>query len=121
MKRQQNRSVLIFGGAGFIGSNLAEHLLERTEANVHVYDNLSRAGVHRNLEWLRKMARNSGRLHVTVGDVRDAKLVEKAIAQPHEIYHFYAQFAVTTSTVEHTSAIDANLSYTPLILYTARR
>lgn len=121
MKRQQNRSVLIFGGAGFIGSNLAEHLLERTEANVHVYDNLSRAGVHRNLEWLRKLAGNSGRLRVTVGDVRDAKLVEKAVAQANEIYHFAAQVAVTTSIVEPVMDFDVNLRGTFSILDAARR
>src|SRR5260370_23886606 len=97
MKRQQNRSVLIFGGAGFIGSNLAEHLLERTEANLHVYDNLSRAGVQRNLDWLRKLAGNSGRLRVTVGGVRDAKRVEQAAAQANGSYHSAAQVRVTTS------------------------
>ncbi len=77
MKTQQNRSVLILGGAGFIGSNLAQHLLEKTEATVHVFDNLSRSGVHRNLEWLRKIAGNSGRLRVTVGDVRDIKVSKR--------------------------------------------
>jgi len=61
MKAQQHRSVLIFGGAGFIGCNLAQHLLERTDATVHVFDNLSRTGVHRNLEWLRKLASTSRR------------------------------------------------------------
>ena len=45
MKREAFRSVLIFGGAGFIGSNWAQRLLETTEAKVHVFDNLSRSGV----------------------------------------------------------------------------
>jgi CDP-paratose 2-epimerase len=119
--KQQTRSVLIFGGAGFIGSNLAEHLLERTEATVHVFDNLSRAGVHRNLEWLRKLAGNSGRLRVTVGDVRDAKLVEKAVACANEIYHFAAQVAVTTSIVDPVVDFDINLGGTFSILEAARR
>ena len=39
-KKQPFRSVLIFGGAGFIGSNWAEWLLRNTEAKVHIYDNL---------------------------------------------------------------------------------
>ncbi len=72
MRKQDTRSVLIFGGAGFIGSNLAHSLLSHTDAKVHIFDNLSRAGVHHNVEWLRKTAGNSGRLQVTVGDVRDA-------------------------------------------------
>src|SRR5260370_6935234 len=121
MKRQQNRSVLIFGGAGFIGSNLAEYLLERTEANVHVYENLSRAGVHRNLQWLRKLAGHRGRLRVPVGDGRRAKLVEKAVAQADEIYPLAAQVAVTTSIVEPVMDFDVNLRGTFSILDAARR
>jgi CDP-paratose 2-epimerase len=121
MKTQQNRSVLIFGGAGFIGSNLAQHLLESTEASVHVFDNLSRAGVHRNLDWLRKVAAGSGRLRVTVGDVRDAGLVEKAVAHACEIYHFAAQVAVTTSIADPRLDFEVNLSGTFNILDAARR
>jgi CDP-paratose 2-epimerase len=121
MKTQQNRSVLIFGGAGFIGSNLAEHLLEKTEATVHVFDNLSRTGVHRNLEWLRKLAGSSRRLRVTVGDVRDAKLVEKAVCHASEIYHFAAQVAVTTSIVDPVMDFAVNLGGTFNILDAARR
>jgi len=121
MKTLQNRSVLIFGGAGFIGSNLAQHLLENTEASVHVFDNLSRAGVHRNLDWLRKVAAGSGRLRVTVGDVRDAGLVEKAVAHACEIYHFAAQVAVTTSIADPRLDFEVNLGGTFNILDAARR
>ncbi len=39
------RTAVIFGGAGFIGSNLAHHfLLTESEAKVRIYDNLTRAG-----------------------------------------------------------------------------
>ena len=44
------RSALIFGGAGFVGSNWAGYLLKHTEARVHIFDNLSRPGVRRNLD-----------------------------------------------------------------------
>src|SRR5205807_7485528 len=108
MMRQENRSVLIFGGAGFIGSNLARHLLTRTEARVHVFDNLSRAGVRHNLEWLKKTAGNSGRLQVTIGDIRNARLVEKAVAPATEIYNFAAQVAVTTSMVDPRHDFEVN-------------
>jgi len=121
MKTQQNRSVLILGGAGFIGSNLAQHLLEKTEATVHVFDNLSRTGVHRNLEWLRRVAGNSGRLRVTVGDVRDIKLVEKAVDCAGEIYHLAAQVAVTTSVVDPRLDFEVNLGGTFNVLDSARR
>jgi CDP-paratose 2-epimerase len=121
MKGQQHRSVLIFGGAGFIGCNLAQHLLERTDATVHVFDNLSRAGVHRNVEWLRKVASTSRRLRVTMGDVRDRRLVERAVGTATEIYHFAAQVAVTTSIADPLLDFEVNLGGTFNILDAARR
>jgi len=121
MRTQDARSVLIFGGAGFIGSNLAYSLLSNTDAKVHIFDSLSRAGVHHNVEWLRKIAGNSGRLQVTVGDVRDARQVEKAVAHATEIYHFAAQVAVTTSVVDPRHDFEVNLGGTFNVLDAARR
>src|SRR6478735_550357 len=121
MRKQDTRSVLIFGGAGFIGSNLAHALLSHTDAKVHIFDNLSRAGVHHNLEWLRKNAGNAGRLQVTVGDVRDARQVEKAVAHANEIYHFAAQVAVTTSVADPRHDFEVNLAGTFNVLDAARR
>lgn len=113
--------MLIFGGAGFIGSNLAYSLLSHTDAKVHIFDNLSRTGVHHNVEWLRKTAGNSGRLQVTVGDVRDARQVEKAVVHANEIYHFAAQVAVTTSVADPRHDFEVNLAGTFNVLDAARR
>lgn len=121
MRKQEGRSVTIFGGAGFIGSNLAHFLLTRTDAKVHVFDNLSRAGVHHNLEWLKKAAGNSGRLQVTVGDVRDPRQVERAVAHANEIYHFAAQVAVTTAVADPRLDFEVNLAGTFNVLDAARR
>jgi len=121
MRKQDTRSVVIFGGAGFIGSNLAHSLLSYTDAKVHIFDNLSRSGVHHNVEWLRKTAGNSGRLQVTFGDVRDVKQVEKAVAHATEIYHFAAQVAVTTSVADPRHDFEVNLAGTFNVLDSARR
>lgn len=121
MNKQDSRAALIFGGAGFIGSNLAHHLLTRSDARVHLFDNLSRAGVHHNLEWLRKAAGQSGRLQVTIGDVRDARLVERAVAQATEIYNLAAQVAVTTSVSDPRHDFEVNLGGTFNILDSARK
>jgi len=121
MNKQPTRSVLILGGAGFIGSNLAHHLLTCTEAKVHIFDNLSRAGVYHNLEWLKKTAGKSGRLQVTIGDIRDARLVEKALLPATEIYHFAAQAAVTTSVADPRLDFEVNLMGTFNVLEAARK
>lgn len=120
MKKGGTRSILIFGGAGFIGSNLAHHLLASSDARVHVFDNLSRAGVRRNLEWLRQ-SEGACRLQVTVNDVRDSRAVEIAVANADEIYHFAAQVAVTTSVAEPRLDFEVNLGGTFNVLDAARR
>jgi CDP-paratose 2-epimerase len=121
MNKDKTRSVLIFGGAGFIGSNLAHDLLTRTDAKVHVFDNLSRAGVRHNLNWLKRAAGSTGRLKITLGDVRDALLVERAVADAREIYHFAAQVAVTTSVTDPRLDFEVNLCGTFNVLEAARK
>src|SRR4051812_27915536 len=115
------RSVLIFGGAGFVRSNWAHHLLTNTDAQVHIFDNLSRGKVKHNLQWLQKLAQGTRRLRVTVADVRDAHAVEKAAATATEIYHFAAQVAVTTSLDDPRNDFEVNAGGTLNILEGARR
>lgn len=115
------RSVLIFGGAGFIGSNWAHYLLKNTEARVHIFDNLSRNGVQRNLEWLRQEADDPDQLKITVGDVRDAAAVQKAVQGATEIYHFAAQVAVTSSVSDPRHDFEVNALGTLNVLEAARK
>jgi CDP-paratose 2-epimerase len=121
MHSNKRRSVLIFGGAGFIGSNLAQWFLTQTDARVHVFDNLSRQGTQYNVEWLKQIARKSNRLQLTVGDIRNRTLVEKAVSSADEIYHFAAQVAVTTSLIDPRLDFEVNLAGTFNILDAARR
>jgi CDP-paratose 2-epimerase len=118
---EKERRVLIFGGAGFIGTNWARRLLETTAAQVHVFDNLSRWGVNHNLDWLKKQAGDSGRLQVTIGDIRDRDAVERAARSATEIYHFAAQVAVTSSVHDPRTDFEVNLGGTLNILEAARK
>ncbi len=120
-KKDRFRSVLIFGGAGFIGSNWAARLLQHSDAKVHVYDNLSRPGVRHNLEWLQQAAGGSGRLQITVGDVRDVTKVERAVRYATEVYNFAAQVAVTNSLVDPRLDFEVNLGGTFNILEAVRK
>jgi CDP-paratose 2-epimerase len=120
-KRDGFRSVLIFGGAGFIGSNWAHHLLENTDAQVHIFDNLSRPGVRHNLEALERAAGRSGRLQITVGDTRNAALVERAVRGASEIYQLAAQVAVTSSMADPRQDFEINVAGTFNVLEAARK
>lgn len=120
-RHEDNRSVLIFGGAGFIGANLARHLLLETSASVHLFDNLSRKGVQHNLEQLKRASGKSGRLRVTVGDIRDAAAVDRAVKDASEIYQFAAQVAVTTSIADPRCDFETNVIGTFNILEAARK
>lgn len=115
------RSALIFGGAGFIGSNWAHHLISHSDAQVHIFDNLSRPKVHYNLRWLEKISQGTNRLKITIADIRDAAAVRKAVNAASEIYHFAAQVAVTTSIDDPVSDFEINASGTFNILEAARQ
>src|SRR5687767_14092907 len=91
---RRDRPVLITGGAGFIGTNLADRLLS-TGCPVIIYDNVSRAGVDRNLEWL--IAIHGDLVDVEIADVRERRLLTKAVRSSSWVFHFAAQVAVTTS------------------------
>lgn len=100
-------NILITGGAGFIGCNLAARQLALGR-NVTVFDNLSRPRTRHNLEWL--MAQANGRLDFVQGDVRDANQLRRAIerAQPERVAHLAAQVAVTTSVKDPREDFEIN-------------
>ena len=120
MRCTDSQLALISGGAGFIGSNLAQRLLSQSGTRVRIFDNLSRAGVARNLEWLRSLP-DSNRLEIVQGDVRDAKAVRDAVRGVTEIYHLAAQVAVTTSVDDPGTDFEINAGGTFNMLEAARR
>ena len=119
MQDQSPRLALITGGAGFIGSNLAERLLGEPGVRVRVYDNLSRPGVHHNLSSLMRLGAGR-RLEVIHGDVRDARGVREAVRDVTEIYHLAAQVAVTSSLEDPGADFDVNALGTFHVLEAAR-
>jgi CDP-paratose 2-epimerase len=132
MKSTESQLALITGGAGFIGSNLAERLLSSPGMRVRIFDNLSRTGVVRNLEWLGSLPGSSTRLEIIQGDVRDVTAMREAARGATEIYHLAAQVAVTTSVEDPATDFETNacgtfnrleaarrLSRPPFILYTS--
>jgi CDP-paratose 2-epimerase len=112
-----SRPVLITGGAGFVGANLAHRLLSSGRA-VRVFDNLSRPGVERNLQWLRET--HGARLQVEIADVRDTAALRQAAQHASAVFHFAAQVAVTTSLVDPIDDFEVNARGTLNVLEALR-
>lgn len=85
---------LITGGAGFIGTNLADRLLS-SGTPVVIFDNLSRPGVERNLRFLRD--KHESLVQFIIADVCDNAMLREALDGAGQVYHFAAQVAVTES------------------------
>lgn len=112
-----NRTVLITGGCGFIGTNLAR-AVATAGRRVRLLDNLSRPGVEENLRWLRKT--HGDRIRVEVADVRDPFAVRRAVAGVETVFHFAAQVAVTTSLADPMHDFDVNVRGTVNVLEAVR-
>ena len=109
---------LITGGAGFIGSNLADRLARAGHAVV-VFDTLARPGTERNLAWLR--AGFPDRVTHIHADVRDAEALRAAVRDVDVVFHLAAQVAVTTSMVEPLDDFAINVQGTVGLLEALRR
>lgn len=111
-------NILVTGGAGFIGSNYVDRLLSRGE-QVTIFDNLSRSGATRNLEWLeRKHGKDSFRL--VIGDVRNQQAIQTTARDADVILHLAAQVAVTTSVTDPRTDFEINAMGTFNVLEAAR-
>jgi CDP-paratose 2-epimerase len=110
--------ILITGGAGFIGCNLAEACI-RAGHQVTLFDNLSRRGSEANLAWLVASFGEDG-FRFIQGDIRDYPAILKAAGGQEAIYHLAAQTAVTTSITDPRSDFEINALGTFNVLEAAR-
>jgi CDP-paratose 2-epimerase len=114
-----DRTILVTGGAGFIGTNLAARAAA-AGARVVILDDLSRSGVTANLARLTEMLPGAD-LRVEVGDIRDPLVVRRALSGVDHVFHFAAQVAVTTSVTDPQHDFTVNLGGTITLLEEMRR
>lgn len=97
---------LITGGCGFVGSNLAAEVLKR-DGELFIFDNLSRYGSEKNLEWLK----TKGDFKFYHSDIRAYNDVENVIisVKPDVIFHLAGQVAMTTSLLNPRLDFETNV------------
>jgi dTDP-glucose 4,6-dehydratase len=112
-------SILITGGAGFIGSHFVDYLLEaHPNCHVTVLDKLSYAGKRENLCQAMQLHRN--RLKFVEGDVRNLYVSRRLLAGYDAVVHFAAESHVERSTEEPLLFANNNTSGTVTLLEAAR-
>ena len=104
--------ILVTGGAGFIGSHIAEYLVQRGD-DVTVLDNLI-TGSKENLTKI------SDKINFVNGDIRDHKLLEKLVSDTTGVFHEAALASVQQSFSMKDEYIDVNVSGTENIFKLAK-
>lgn len=107
--------VLITGGAGFIGSHLAESLLERGE-EVFIIDNLS-TGRFENISHLE----NHPKFHYTIDTVLDEKVTKRFVDQCEVIFHLAAAVGVKNVIDNPLESLLNNIQGAEIILRLANQ
>jgi CDP-paratose 2-epimerase len=97
--------LLITGGCGFLGCNLAAHAIEQG-IDLCIFDNLHRQGSNSNLQWLRQQ----GHLEFVHGDIRNANDVLRIVQRfsPDTVFHLSGQVAMTTSISDPRMDFEVN-------------
>ncbi len=111
-----NKNILITGGLGFIGSNLAHKLLSYG-ARITIVDNLNPlyGGNLYNLENI------SDRVKVVIGDVRDSEIIKPIIEKSDYLFHLAAQVSYIDSLSIPFEDLDVNSKSTLNILEICRK
>jgi len=109
--------ILITGGCGFLGSNLAQHAINRGHT-VFIFDNLSRKGAAQNLEWLQQQ----GSFSFRKGDIRKQDEIAHIVKQikPDTVFHLAGQVAMTVSIHNPQLDFEANTLGTVNVLEAVR-
>ena len=104
----KDKSILVIGGAGFIGSYVVEELLKTDVKRVIIYDNFTR-GKHENIE--NYLADDRCEIFADGGDIRDVDVLNKAVGEADAVIHLAAMWLLHSKEYPRT-AFDVNIQGT---------
>lgn len=110
------RTLLVTGGAGFIGSNFVNFAERQTDYKIIVLDKLTYAGHRESLEGL-----PAHRVSLVVGDIADAELVDSLIAEVDAVVHFAAESHNDNSLTDPLPFLQTNIIGTYTLLEAVRK
>jgi nucleoside-diphosphate-sugar epimerase len=108
---------LVTGGAGFIGSHIAEALLKEGH-RVRILDNFS-TGRRANIKALESIVPST--LEIVEGDVRDRKACDRAVSGMDFVFHEAAQVSVPESIKDPERTLEVNIGGTFNLLAACKR
>ena len=108
--------LLVTGGAGFIGSNFVHHVVDHTDHHVTVLDALTYAGNRNSLAGI-----GAWRLRFVEGNITDAALVDRLVAEADAVVHYAAESHNDNSLHNPRPFLDTNIIGTYTLLEAARR
>lgn len=117
VQHPRSRPILITGGSGFIGCNLADALAARGD-RILLFDNFSRPGADEHARWLKD--RHGDRIEIEDADIRHAERVQAAVRRASAVLHLAAQVAVTTSLADPIADFEINARGTLNVLEAVR-
>jgi len=104
--------ILITGGAGFIGSNFVEYLLERYNYKIIVLDALTYAG---NLDNFPLRVRSNPNFQFWQGNIRNSELVNELVEQVDTVFHFAAETHVARSIYDNSAFFETDVLGTQVL------
>ena len=113
----KNKSILVTGADGFIGSHLVEKLLSLDcQVKAFVFYNS-----FNNLGWLESLSNDQlSRIKIFSGDIRDFNVVKKSMEGVDIVFHLAALIAIPYSYIAPESYIDTNIKGTLNVLQSAK-
>ncbi len=105
-------TILITGGAGFIGSNFVEYLLRRYKYKVLVVDALTYAG---NLDNFPVEVKKNPNFAFWQGNIKNAELINELVAQSDAVFHFAAETHVARSIYDNSTFFETDVLGTQVL------